>query len=82
MQGRVDAGVTWQSEAIFQEQAGHPIANVAIPGDQNTTAVYAGAGVKGAAHPEAAKMWLDFIHSSAALAIFARYGFTPYDAKG
>jgi hypothetical protein len=24
MQGRVEAGVTWQSEAGFQEQNGHP----------------------------------------------------------
>lgn len=77
MQGRVDAGVTWLSEAMFQEQVGNPIANVVIPADQNTTATYAGAMVKGAAHPEAAKMWLDFIHSPSALKIFEKYGFTP-----
>jgi molybdate transport system substrate-binding protein len=41
MQGRADAGVTWKSEAIFQEQAGHPISHVDIPAGQNTTAVYA-----------------------------------------
>ena len=45
---------------------------------QNSTAIYAGAMVKGAAHPEAAKLWLDFIHSGPALAIFERYGFKPY----
>ena len=80
MQGVVDAGITWQSEAMFQEQAGHPIEHVAIPDADNATAIYAGAEVKGAAHPEAAQAWLDFIRSPAALAIFERYGFKPYTA--
>ncbi len=80
MQGRGDAGVTWRSEALFQEQAGHPISHVDIPPAENSTAVYAGAEVTGAAHPEAAQAWLAFIHSPPALAIFARYGFQPYAA--
>jgi molybdate transport system substrate-binding protein len=80
MQGVAQAGVTWQSEAIFQEQAGHPITHIAIPPAQNSMAIYAGAVVKGAPHPEAARAWLDFIRSPAALAIFARYGFEPYHA--
>jgi len=78
MQGRADAGVTWQSEAVFQEQVGHPIGHVDIPAAENTTAIYAGAEVKGAAHPQAAQTWLAFMRSPAALAIFARYGFQPY----
>ena len=78
MQGLADAGVTWQSEAMFQEQVGHAIAHVDIPAAQNSTAIYAGAMVNGAAHPEAARLWLDFIHSPSALAIFERYGFKPY----
>lgn len=77
MQGRADAGVTWQSEAEFQEQAGHPIGHVAIPAADNATAIYAGAEVKGAPHPDAAKAWLDFIRSPQALQIFERYGFKP-----
>ncbi len=81
MQGRAEAGVTWQSEAIFQEQAGHPIADVDIPPSQNTTAIYAGAVVKGAAHPEAARLWLSFIHSPRALSIFEHYGFKPCTGK-
>ncbi|MGH7689626.1 MAG: substrate-binding domain-containing protein, partial [Gemmatimonadaceae bacterium] len=50
MQGRADAGITWKSEAIFQEDAGHPIGHVDIAPDLNTTAVYAAAVVKGAPH--------------------------------
>ncbi|MDE2240658.1 MAG: substrate-binding domain-containing protein, partial [Rhodospirillales bacterium] len=78
MQGLADAGVTWKSEAIFQEQIGHPISDVSIPEQYNTTAIYAGAMVKGAAHPQAAKDWLSFIRSPAALKIFEGYGFKPY----
>jgi molybdate transport system substrate-binding protein len=81
MQGRVEAGVTWQSEAMFQEQVGHPISHVDIPADQNTTAVYAGAEVRGAPHPEAAKQWLEFIRSPEAMNIFQRYGFKRYEPK-
>ena len=78
MQGKVDAGVTWQSEVAFQSQAGHPIATVTIPPEHNTTEIYAGAAVKGAAHPQAARDWLDFIRSPESLRIFASYGFKPY----
>jgi molybdate transport system substrate-binding protein len=81
MQGRVQAGVTWQSEAMFQEQIGHPISHVEIPADQNATAIYAGAEVRGAAHPAAAKEWLEFIRSPEALHIFERYGFKRYQAQ-
>ncbi len=78
MQGKADAGVTWKSEAMFQEQAGHPIANVAIPSAQNVTAIYAAGILKSAPHPRAARAWVDFLKSPPALAIFARYGFAPY----
>ncbi len=78
MQCRVEAGVTWRSEALFQEQIGHAIAHVDIPDAQNATGVYAGAVVRGAAHVQAAKEWLDFLRSPEALAIFVRYGFKPY----
>ena len=78
MQGLADAGVTWKSEAIFQEQAGHPISNIAIPAEQNTTAIYASALVKGAAHPKAGKEWVAFLHSPAAINIFEHYGFKAY----
>ena len=78
MEGLGQAGVTWTSEAIFQEQAGHKIAHVAVPAAENTTAIYAAALVKHAAHPEAAKAWLAFIRSDAAFEIFQRYGFKRY----
>ena len=78
MQGLADAGVTWKSEAIFQEQAGHPISHVDIPAAQNTTAIYAAAVVKGAAHPEAGNAWAEFLRTPTSLAIFGKYGFKPH----
>ncbi|GAB3628175.1 Molybdate-binding protein [Pandoraea terrae] len=81
MHGDADAGVVWKSEAIFQEQAGHPLNHVDIPDAENTTAIYAGAMVRGAPHPAAARKWLAFIRSPSAFRIFERYGFMRYDAK-
>ncbi len=78
MQGKVQAGVTWQSEAMFEEQVGHPISHVDIPAADNTTAIYAGGLAAHAPHPVAAERWLQFIRSPEALKIFERYGFKPY----
>ncbi|SUB82782.1 Thiosulfate-binding protein precursor [Pragia fontium] len=78
MQGKADAGVTWLSEAIFQQKVGHPIEHVVIPDDQNTQAIYAGALAKNTQHPEAAQRWLQFITSPEAITIFQSYGFEPY----
>ena len=75
MQGLCHAGVTWTSEALFQEQQGHPIAHVAIPPEQNTCAVYSAAIVTGAPHMESAQAWLTFIRSDAAFAALAPFGF-------
>jgi ABC-type molybdate transport system substrate-binding protein len=81
MKGMVSAGVTWKSEALFQMQIGNPIEYVDIQPDQNVSGIYAGAAVRAALHKRAAKEWLDFIASPAALEIFERYGFRPYVAE-
>jgi molybdate transport system substrate-binding protein len=75
MQGLGQAGVTWTSEAIFQEKQGHAITHVAIPAEQNTRAVYSAAIVSGAPHADAARAWLAFIKTDAAFACLAPYGF-------
>ncbi len=78
MQGLADAGVTWKSEALFQAQIGHPLAQVNIPAAENVTAVYAAAMVRDAPHPRAARAWIRFLRSPAAQHIFVRYGFQPF----
>jgi ABC-type molybdate transport system substrate-binding protein len=81
MQHLVEAGITWKSEAIFQEEIGNPIGHVDIPAAHNTLAVYSAATVPAAPHPEAARTWLDFIGSDAAFKVMARYEFKRYNAK-
>ncbi len=81
MQGQADVGVTWRSEAIFQESVGHPLRHVDLPAAQNVSAVYAAAQVRGAPHPAAAQAWLAFLKSAQAQAILARYGFTAVDSE-
>lgn len=81
MLGRADAGITWQSEAVFQREVGNPIGQVSIPEDQNVTASYAAALLKAAPHPQAGQQWVDFLRSPNALAIFEHYGFKPYVDK-
>jgi molybdate transport system substrate-binding protein len=78
MQGLGQAGVTWRSEAIFQERQGNPIAHVDIPVQQNTRAIYSAAIVSAAPHPAAAQAWLSFIRSDAAFAALAPFGFQRY----
>ena len=75
MQGKVDAGVTWASEARFQESIGNPIQGIAIPPSQNVTATYAGGIMKNAPHPQAAAAWLQFLTTPQAQAIYHQYGF-------
>jgi molybdate transport system substrate-binding protein len=81
MQGLAETGVTWRSEAIFQEKIGNPIGHVDIPAEQNTLAVYSAALVPDAPHLEAARAWLEFIKSDAAFRVFEQYGFRRYEAK-
>ncbi len=78
MQGRAQAGVTWRSETLFEEQVGLPTERIDIPDEQNATGIYAGAVVKDAAHPAEAKLWLDFLMGDDARAVFSRYGFGQY----
>jgi len=78
MQRVGEAGITWTSEAVFQERAGNPIAHVVIPDRQNTRAIYSAAMVAHAPHPDAARAWLDFVRSDAAFATLAPFGFQRY----
>jgi ABC-type molybdate transport system substrate-binding protein len=80
MQHLVAAGVTWKSEAIFQEKIDNPIGHVDIPAALNTTADYSAAMVAGAPHPKAARAWLEFIRTDDAFKAFEPYGFKRFAA--
>jgi ABC-type Fe3+ transport system substrate-binding protein len=75
MKGESDAGVTWSSEVRFQEKIGNPIAGIAIPQDQNITAVYGAAVLRTAPHPEVARAWVAFLNTTEAQAVYRDYGF-------
>jgi ABC-type molybdate transport system substrate-binding protein len=81
MQHFVEAGVTWKSEAIFQEEVGNPIGHVDIPAEQNSVAVYSAAMVPDAPHPDAVRVWLDFLRSDAAFKVLDHYGFKRFEPK-
>jgi ABC-type molybdate transport system substrate-binding protein len=81
MQHLAEAGVTWKSEAIFQEEIGNPIGHVDIPAELNTRANYSAAMVTDAPRPEAARAWLAFIASDGAFKILEHYGFTRFAAE-
>lgn len=82
MNGHADAGVTWASEVRFQQSIGNPIAGVAIPAAQNTTAVYAGGVMKDAPHRAAAAAWLTFLQSEKAQAVYHQFGFKSLTRRG
>jgi ABC-type molybdate transport system substrate-binding protein len=77
LSGQSDAGVTWASEVVFQEQIGNQVAGVTIPDEQNTNATYSAAILKNAPHRETATAWLSFLNSAAAQKAYAAYGFKP-----
>jgi ABC-type molybdate transport system substrate-binding protein len=81
MQHLVEAGVTWKSEAIFQEKIGNPIGHVDIPAAFNTRAEYSAAIVAGAPHPQAAQAWLAFMRSEDAFKAYEPYGFARFATK-
>jgi molybdate transport system substrate-binding protein len=75
MEGKVDAGLTWASEVEFPKKIANPIAGVAIPDEQNTTAIYAAGMVKDAPHADAAREWLDYLRSPEAQSYYHEFGF-------
>ncbi|MGH9375690.1 MAG: substrate-binding domain-containing protein [Terriglobia bacterium] len=78
MQNLSDAGVTWQSEVRFQEKLGNPIGGVSIPQRYNTVGTYAAGVLVSASHPAAGRLWVDFLRSGKAQAIYHEFGFgTP-----
>ena len=70
-----DAGPVWYSEALYQEMIHHPIETINIPDKENVTASYIAGLLKNAPHKQAGKDFMDFLTSSAAKAIYNKYGF-------
>ena len=78
--GTADVGPVWATEIHHARSLGLPIDEVQ-PGatlDQRNRINYTICRLKSAPHPENAQKFLEFILSSAAQAIYIRYGFIPH----
>lgn len=75
MYNQSDAAPVWYSEAYYQMMLKHPVDMVEIPANENINAAYIAGLLKDAPHAEAAKLFMDFLISPAAKAIYRKYGF-------
>lgn len=82
MAGLADVGPVWVTEAKYQsDRHSDRIGMVEIPEAQNVHTTYTAGALKDAAHPEAAKAFMDFMMSQAGQAVITRYGFEPAPGK-
>jgi ABC-type molybdate transport system substrate-binding protein len=80
IRGSADVGPVWATEIHYARSLGLPIDEIQ-PGaalDQRDRINYTICRLKSAPHPENAQKFLEFILSSAAQAVYSRYGFTPH----
>jgi molybdate transport system substrate-binding protein len=73
--GRVDAGPVWITEALYQQRIGAPIETVRIPSSQNERGSYEAAAVAKAPHPQLAHDFVLFLTTPQAQEIYRSYGF-------
>jgi len=77
LDGKVDAGPVWLTEARYQERIGSGVVGVALPASQSVTETYVASPIVGAPHPAAAQAFLAFLLSPKAQSIYESYGFAP-----
>lgn len=73
--GNSDVAPVWTSEVHYQKMIGHPVEEIIIPQDQNIRATYRAGRLKNAPRPEAADLFMDYLTSDEAKAIYKKYGF-------
>lgn len=78
--GEVDAGIVYTTDAMAANSGSggsvQPVQILQIPERYNVLAIYYIGAVKGAAHPEAAQAWINYILSDEGQALLEKYGFT------
>ncbi len=77
LDGKVDAGPVWLSEALYQEKIHSGLVAVRIPEQDNDHAFYEAAVVSNAPHRAIAAAFVRWIATPSARAIYASYGFAP-----
>lgn len=75
LEGKVDAGPVWVTEALYQERIHSGLMSIAIPESVNSRGIYQAAVVTRATHVAAAKAFQEFLMTPQAQAIYRSYGF-------
>jgi len=75
--GEADVGIVWTTEVAYAKSAGRPLEGVAIaaPLNKQDKVNYAIGIMKNARNPDNASLYLDYLATEAAQAIYERYGF-------
>jgi len=73
--GDADVAPVWTSEVIYQQLIGHPVEEVEIPAQHNSGTNYMAGKLKKAPHPEAAELFMMYLISDEAKAIYRKFGF-------
>jgi molybdenum ABC transporter molybdate-binding protein len=78
--GEVDAGIVYVTDAMAANSGSggsvQPVQILQIPEQYNVVAIYYIGAVKGAAHPEAAQAWINYMLSDEGQSLLEKYGFT------
>jgi molybdate transport system substrate-binding protein len=77
LDGTVDAGPVWSTEALYQERIHSGIEAVSLPPSQNIRTDYVASFVSGAPHRAAALAFMKFLVSPSARTIYRSFGFDP-----
>lgn len=75
LQGKIDAGPVWITEAQYQERIHSGLVGVVIPLDVNVRGSYEAAPFVNAPHAAAAAAFVQFLATPQAQAIYRSYGF-------
>lgn len=85
--GEADAGIVYLTDALAANASSgsagvQPVKTLEIPGRYNVVAAYYIGVVKGAAHPQAAAAWIDYVLSDAGQSVLQKYGFSRAEGAG
>ena len=81
VEGRIDVGIVWETEARYQSGIGTPVVPVAIDEGANQRGEYAAAIVRDASHRLAAERFLDHLTDEPGRTIYAHFGFSVPPAR-
>jgi molybdate transport system substrate-binding protein len=75
LNGDSDVAPVWSSEIVYQKMIGHPIDEIKIPESENVRSTYVAGQLKNAPHSDNATLFMNYLASDEAKAIYAKYGF-------